>query len=67
MLQLGHIELGNASRPPLVAVPLSDPTMVWTVGVVTAVAHRRTSATDALLEILDSVEDMDAAEGFTVR
>jgi DNA-binding transcriptional LysR family regulator len=43
-----------ATRPPLVAVPLSDPTMVWTVGVVTARPNRRTPATTALLELLAS-------------
>jgi DNA-binding transcriptional LysR family regulator len=48
------------SRPPLVAVPLSDPTMMWTVGVVTAVAHRRTPATDALLELLDLSDETHA-------
>ncbi|MEY2447533.1 MAG: hypothetical protein QOH79_1009 [Acidimicrobiaceae bacterium] len=53
---LGHDDA--VSRPPLVAVPLSDPTLVWTVGVVTAAAHRRTAATEALLELLDSAEDV---------
>jgi DNA-binding transcriptional LysR family regulator len=49
------------SRPPLMAIPFSDPTMVWTVGVVTPTARRRTAATDALLELLDSADDTRSA------
>ena len=48
------------SRPPLVAVPFSDPTMIWTVGVVTAAAHRRSAATDALVEFLAPDDNPDA-------
>jgi DNA-binding transcriptional LysR family regulator len=47
------------SRPPLVAVPFSDPTMVWAIGVITAAADRRAGATDALLELLESPEEDD--------
>jgi DNA-binding transcriptional LysR family regulator len=53
---LGVALLGRESvvlRPPLVAVPLTDPTMVWSVGVVTATARRRSPAASALLELLD--------------
>lgn len=42
------------SRPPLVAVPISDPTFLWTLGVVTALLHHVSPATRAMLDILDA-------------
>jgi DNA-binding transcriptional LysR family regulator len=39
-------------RPPLVAVPLSDTSMIWTVGVVSVKAERRRAVTNAFLDCL---------------
>jgi DNA-binding transcriptional LysR family regulator len=51
-----------ASRPPLVAVPLSDPSIAWNFGVVTATPNRRTPAASALLELLE--QDAEPDTGF---
>ena len=45
---------GYLVRPPLVAVPLSDAEMMWTVGVATGPADKRTRAAQALLDMVES-------------
>ncbi|MEY2453596.1 MAG: hypothetical protein QOD92_3170 [Acidimicrobiaceae bacterium] len=47
------------SRPPLLAIPFSDPTMIWRLGVVTAKPNRRTPATSALLALLEEPVEAD--------
>jgi DNA-binding transcriptional LysR family regulator len=42
------------TRAHLASVPLSDPEMMWTLGVVSAPAEMRSRATLALLELLDA-------------
>jgi DNA-binding transcriptional LysR family regulator len=42
------------TRPPLVAIPFSDPSMVWTVGLITTTAKRRSPPASAFLELLDT-------------
>jgi DNA-binding transcriptional LysR family regulator len=42
------------SRPPLVAIPFSDPAMVWTVGLITTTARRRSPPASAFLELVDT-------------
>jgi DNA-binding transcriptional LysR family regulator len=42
-------------RPPLVAVPLSDPHMVWDIGVATAPPELRKRAAGLLLEMVHAL------------